>query len=93
MLYDLSLHIGYRYEVPASGAHHMLRLLPLSLPDRQRLIAGAITVTISIGLAVAEAGDASFDRVLARADAAMYQAKAAGRNQACPAAVVGLSAC
>ncbi|MFN4206680.1 MAG: transglutaminase domain-containing protein [Agrobacterium albertimagni] len=45
MLYDLSLHIGYRYEVPATGAHHMLRLLPLSLPDRQRLIAGAITVT------------------------------------------------
>jgi transglutaminase-like putative cysteine protease len=45
MLYDLSLHIGYRYEVPASGAHHMLRLLPLSLPDRQRLVAGAITVT------------------------------------------------
>ncbi|MGL4199225.1 MAG: transglutaminase family protein [Allorhizobium sp.] len=45
MLYDLSLHIGYRYEVPASGAHHMLRLLPLSLPDRQRLVAGAITVS------------------------------------------------
>lgn len=45
MLYDLSLHIGYRYEVPATGAHHMLRLLPLSLPDRQRLVAGAITVT------------------------------------------------
>ena len=45
MLYDLSLHIGYRYEVPATGAHHMLRLLPLSLPERQRLIAGAITVT------------------------------------------------
>jgi transglutaminase-like putative cysteine protease len=45
MLYDLSLHIGYRYEVPASGAHHMLRLLPLSLPERQRLVAGAITVT------------------------------------------------
>lgn len=45
MLYDLSLHIGYRYEVPASGAHHMLRLLPLSLPERQRLVAGAISVT------------------------------------------------
>ncbi len=45
MLYDLSLHIGYRYEVPASGAHHMLRILPLSLPDRQRLVAGAITVS------------------------------------------------
>jgi transglutaminase-like putative cysteine protease len=45
MLYDLSLHIGYLYDVPASGAHHILRLLPLSLPDRQRLVAGSVTVT------------------------------------------------
>ncbi|KPF46284.1 transglutaminase family protein [Rhizobium sp. G187] len=45
MLYDITLHIGYSYEVPATGAHHMLRLLPLSLPDRQRLVAGAVTVT------------------------------------------------
>lgn len=44
MLYDLSLHIGYLYEVPAFGAHHILRLLPLSLPDRQRLVAGTVTV-------------------------------------------------
>ncbi len=47
--------------------------------------AGAIPVTISIGLAVAEAGDASFDQLLARADAALYQAKAEGRNRVCEA--------
>lgn len=45
MLYDLSLHMAYVYDVPASGARHVIRLLPLSLPDRQRLIAGSVTVT------------------------------------------------
>ncbi|MGK6311893.1 transglutaminase family protein [Neorhizobium sp. DT-125] len=44
MLYDLSLHMGYVYDVPASGARHVIRVLPLSLPDRQRLIAGSVTV-------------------------------------------------
>lgn len=45
MLYDLSLHMGYRYEASASGARHLLRLMPLSLTDRQRLIAGSLTVS------------------------------------------------
>jgi transglutaminase-like putative cysteine protease len=45
MLYDLSLHMGYVYDVPASGARHVIRVLPLSLPDRQRLIAGSVTVS------------------------------------------------
>jgi transglutaminase-like putative cysteine protease len=45
MLYDLSMHMGYVYDQPASGARHLIRVLPLSLPDRQRLIAGTITVT------------------------------------------------
>lgn len=44
MIYDLSLHMGYVYDTPASGAHHILRLLPFSLPDRQRLVAGALRV-------------------------------------------------
>jgi diguanylate cyclase (GGDEF)-like protein len=48
--------------------------------------AGPIAVTISIGLAVAEAGDASQHALLARADAALYQAKAEGRNRVCEAA-------
>ncbi|WP_112828733.1 transglutaminase-like domain-containing protein [Rhizobium cremeum] len=44
MLYDLTLHIGYIYDVPASGSHHILRLLPLSLPERQRLVAGSVKI-------------------------------------------------
>ncbi|MEZ2128366.1 MULTISPECIES: transglutaminase domain-containing protein [unclassified Sinorhizobium] len=47
MLYDLSLHMGYIYDTPASGARHVMRVLPLSLADRQRLIAGSITVSPS----------------------------------------------
>lgn len=47
MLYDLSLHMGYAYDVPASGARHLIRVLPLSLPDRQRLVAGSVTVSPS----------------------------------------------
>lgn len=45
MLYDLSLHMGYIYDTPASNARHVMRVLPLSLPDRQRLIAGSLTVS------------------------------------------------
>ncbi|TWF51960.1 transglutaminase family protein [Neorhizobium alkalisoli] len=45
MLYDLSLHMGYVYDVAASGARHLIRVLPLSVPERQRLIAGSVTVT------------------------------------------------
>lgn len=45
MLYDLSLHMGYVYDVPASGARHIIRVMPLSLPDRQRLVAGSLTVS------------------------------------------------
>ncbi|MGF0539238.1 transglutaminase family protein [Agrobacterium sp. ES01] len=44
MLYDLSLHMGYLYDTAASGAHHILRLLPMTLPDRQRLVAGTISI-------------------------------------------------
>jgi transglutaminase-like putative cysteine protease len=47
MLYDLSLHMGYAYDVPASGARHLIRVLPLSLLDRQRLVAGSLTVSPS----------------------------------------------
>ncbi|MDK4711221.1 transglutaminase family protein [Rhizobium sp. CNPSo 4039] len=45
MLYDLSLHMGYIYDVSASGARHILRVMPLSLPNRQRLIAGSVKIT------------------------------------------------
>ncbi len=45
MLYDLTLHMGYIYDVPASGARHVIRVMPLSLPHRQRLVAGSLTVS------------------------------------------------
>ncbi|MBB4480340.1 transglutaminase-like putative cysteine protease [Rhizobium etli] len=45
MLYDLSLRMGYIYDVPASGARHIMRLMPLSLTNRQRLVAGSITIS------------------------------------------------
>ncbi|MGO4436977.1 transglutaminase family protein [Rhizobium sp. RAF56] len=45
MFYDVTLRIGYAYDTRASGARHILRVLPLSLVDRQRLIAGSITVS------------------------------------------------
>jgi transglutaminase-like putative cysteine protease len=43
MLYDISLKITYSYEIPVSGGRHIVRVLPLSLPSRQRLVAGTIT--------------------------------------------------
>ena len=40
-----------------------------------------IAVTVSIGVAVLDAGDAAPDAVLARADRALYRAKEGGRNR------------
>ncbi len=44
MLYDINLHIRYTYEAPVSGGRHMVRVLPLSIADRQRLVAGTLSV-------------------------------------------------
>ncbi len=43
--------------------------------------AGLPAVTVSVGAAVADAGDTSLDALVARADAALYRAKQAGRNR------------
>jgi len=43
MLYDISMKIEYSYEVAASGARHVVRVLPLTLKHGQRLIAGTVT--------------------------------------------------
>ncbi|MEU4691589.1 diguanylate cyclase [Actinoplanes sp. NPDC023714] len=43
--------------------------------------AGPVVVTVSIGLARLEPGDASLDELLARADHALYRAKETGRNR------------
>lgn len=43
----------------------------------------AATVTVSIGLAVGDKADGGMEGVYGRADAALYEAKAAGRNRTC----------
>lgn len=45
MLYDVSMKISYSYEVPASGARQLVRVLPLTLDEGQRLIAGTVSVS------------------------------------------------
>ncbi|TVR93932.1 MAG: sensor domain-containing diguanylate cyclase [Spirochaetaceae bacterium] len=42
-----------------------------------------IQVTVSVGASVRHASDTSVDAVIRRADAALYRAKRAGRNQVC----------
>lgn len=43
MLYDISLKITYGYEVPVSGGRHLVRVMPATLPGRQRLIVGSLS--------------------------------------------------
>ena len=78
------------------GGEEFVVLLPATRVDQARVIAdklrelvaakehtfdgGAVTVTVSCGIAEAGAGDTAAD-VYARADAALYEAKAAGRNR------------
>jgi len=42
-----------------------------------------IQLTVSIGISSHQVGDNNFDALFSRADKALYQAKAAGRNQVC----------
>lgn len=45
MLYKIALRMGNSYDTPASGARHIIRVLPLTIPNRQRLIAGAVSIS------------------------------------------------
>jgi diguanylate cyclase (GGDEF)-like protein len=81
------------------GGDEFVVLLPHTGPDQaletaERLRAEVETfgrreggplpgLTISLGVSVFQPGDASFARLLARADAALYQAKARGRDRVC----------
>ncbi|NOQ36716.1 MAG: diguanylate cyclase [Methylococcaceae bacterium] len=44
---------------------------------------GTVHITVSVGIAVLSKNDKDYEDVLHRADAALYQAKAQGRNQSC----------
>jgi transglutaminase-like putative cysteine protease len=44
MLYDIKLVIDYTFQAPAAGARQILHAMPMTIPGRQRLIAGSIDV-------------------------------------------------
>lgn len=85
--------------VARSGGEEFTVLLPDTSADEaaalaERLRAGLqaqptrhlgrrLPVTLSAGVSLIHPGDANTDMVLARADAALYQAKVAGRNRVC----------
>ena len=51
--------------------------------DPQKIVAHGFTVTCSIGLAVVSGETVNVDSLLQKADAAMYVAKANGKNSIC----------
>lgn len=76
----MALVTGADAELALSLAEQLCQRLAQQADDDQ-----APACTVSIGVAVVGAGDPQSDSVLARADAALYQAKAAGRNRVVPA--------
>ncbi len=77
------------------GGEEFLVLLPETGPEQARLVAERMrkrvaeraaepdlpACTVSVGLAAAQQGDTSLDAALARADAALYDAKRRGRDR------------
>ena len=63
---------------------HSLASLQVPLPDGHR-----VTFTVSIGLAMCDSADANLEATLKRADVALYEAKAGGRNQVRLASAAG----
>jgi diguanylate cyclase (GGDEF)-like protein len=86
--YDIVGRIGgeeFLIVAPASPAHEAVTLAErIVLAIQQTTIeegATQVNVTASAGVAVIRREDASIDELLRRADHALYQAKAKGRNR------------
>lgn len=45
MLYDIQAKIRYKYKYAVGSGHHTLRLLPMNIEGRQRLISGGLIIT------------------------------------------------
>ncbi|MFD0387612.1 GGDEF domain-containing protein [Tistrella bauzanensis] len=74
---DAAAALAERLRVALAGT-------PVALSDGR-----AIPITASLGVAVAGPDDTTIDELMTRADAALYRAKAAGRNRVAAAAVGG----
>lgn len=69
------------YDTDPASARPLLERVRASVQAQQTRAAGrTLRVTVSIGLAVGRAGEGP-EQILERADEALYQAKAAGRNR------------
>jgi two-component system cell cycle response regulator len=62
-------------------AAERLRRQICAAPFSLRGVSGGLAVTVSIGVACAEAGDEDADALLKRGDEGLYEAKRAGRNR------------
>lgn len=66
-------------DTPVDGAHQVAEKLRAAVAAAPHPVAGRITISIGLAAAAASAGD--LEAVVARADAALYAAKRAGRNR------------
>jgi diguanylate cyclase (GGDEF)-like protein len=78
---------------PAESAVRLAeRLREVVCRDAVPTDAGPLTVTISVGVAHADSGEQRIPQILARADAALYEAKQRGRNRVAVAPPTGSTA-
>lgn len=74
--------VAMLHGVDAASAAAMGERIRAAVQDTPVLLStGPMPMTVSVGIAVAEAADQGLDDLLRRADVALYEAKAGGRNR------------
>lgn len=69
-------------ETPFEGAEHVASAISKAVSARRIEHDGQLlSVTVSIGIAIAKPGDLDSKAIIDRADRALYDAKKAGRNR------------
>ena len=76
-------------EVTESVMQQIVGRILLAFEDPFQLPQGAVTLGVSVGVAVHASAEGSVDELVNRADQAMYQAKRAGKGGVCFAASAG----
>lgn len=68
-----------------ADAHQLAERIRQQVHEKCKVTEHRLHITISLGVAAMQAGDANFTSLFRRADSALYQAKGAGRNRVCVA--------